>query len=354
MNLVRNTLYSSVGLMALVIPRPIATTVAFAPEAGSSLTKRFKLVNVTEIDSMDMTMNGEPAPMTPEIESTTTETREIVIKDTYVSVADGAPGKLERTYVELSRTVDSPVEMTMMGTDVSADMHATGTSDLVGKTVIFTRDADAGGYEKSFGDEGGDEDLLEGLIEDMDLRALLPDGDVDEGDSWDVELDSILDLMYAGGNLGFDMESDGDDPLQGMPDPADEPDPRELFGEFEGDATATFEGVREADGKKIAVIKLSIDVTNESDVSDVYSEQLEKNAPDGMEMTIDRAEMVFTFEGGGELLWDLDGGQLISMEVKGDGTTEIDQEMAIEMGETINLEQRIEMSGTTEISVTTE
>jgi hypothetical protein len=355
MNLLRTTALSSLGLLALVVPRPLVSTLGFAPEEGSELIKTFKLSFELTLDSMEMLMNDEPSPMAPEIESASSETHQIVVRDRYVSVSEGAPTELHRTFVEMTKAVGNDMEMSMAGQDMSADLHASGTCGLVGKTVIFKREEGGEDYEKSFGEEGGDEELLAGLVEDMDLRALLPSGEVEEGDRWDIDLDELANILYAGGAMAWEMESDGDDPPAGVPDPAHDPDSRELLGEFEGDATATFEGMREVDGRSLAVVSLAVDVHSEVDAAELYQDVLERSSQPGIEIEIDSITIQYVFEGGGEMFWDMEAGHIVSLQLEGELANEHDQHLSIDAGgQSIKIQQRSETSGTLKLAVTTE
>jgi len=327
--------------------------VRFAPQPGTSVTKTISFVMKTSLDEMEMTMNGEDFPQKPEIESSSTVSRTLVVTDTYTKSEGGRPLVLEREYSELTMTNDNPIEINMMGQDMSADLHATGTSELEGTTVKFEWDADEEEYRASFVGEGGDEEMLAGLGEDLDVRALLPVDEVEVGDSWDLDTAALVSVFFPGGELSFEFESDGDEPMMGMSDPSQNPDPAIMMGEPEGSASATFETEREADGVRVAEISIDFQLDSSTDLTEYISEMLSESMPE-MPMVVESADAEWTFEGSGVLLWNLDGGHVHSLELEGQVTTLNEQEMSVDaQGQSMSIGQVIDSSGTLKVSVAT-
>jgi len=330
-------------LVAWSLPR---ATVRFAPAEGIALTKTFNYVLSTEMNDMTTLVNGADPGMTPKVESKTTTTRTIGVTDVYERMGDGRPLKLVRTYDEFVHDIDLPLSIEMMGESQEADMHATGSSDIVGLSVAFTFDEDEEEYTASFVDEEGDEELLEGLAEDLDLRVLLPYGEVSEGDSWSPELSEVVHVLFPGGAIAFEVDSDGDPSPMGS-DPFVSPDPRMLFDVPEGDATATFAGTREVDGATVAVIQLEISVDSSVDMSEYLADTIRDSGPEGMELELESADAEWSYQGKGELLWNMEGGHMHSLELVGDVTTLHEQEMSLDMGgQAMSIEQTIDDAGT--------
>ena len=160
-------------------------------------------------------------------------------------------GKLNLTRPE----TDEEREDRLMGEEEAQSPNGSGTSELEGSTVVFTWNDDDGEYELSFPEgEEGDAELLEGLTEDMDFRALLPDGELSEGESYDIDLAGLVDVMAPGGDLKIEMEVDGADGAAMGPDPAMMSDFRQFFEDVvEGSATGKFVEMRDVDGVNVAV-----------------------------------------------------------------------------------------------------
>jgi hypothetical protein len=116
----------------------------------------------------------------------------------YSAVAEGRPSKLLRTFDALSQNMDFEISVPMDG---GTPPQFDSTSALEGKTVAFTWNAEKGDYDIAFAGGEGDNDLLERLTEDMDLRVFLPAKEVAADDTWDVPLGSLKNLFSPGGDL---------------------------------------------------------------------------------------------------------------------------------------------------------
>ncbi|MFT7479965.1 MAG: hypothetical protein ACI80N_003272, partial [Gammaproteobacteria bacterium] len=335
-------------LLAFTLPED---TVSFAPTEGSSLTKTFASVMTFNLDDMNMTMNGESPPMMPEMEMEMTQEMTLVVTDEYASLKDGTVAKLLRSFETIGQEISVETSMEMMGETQETNPTGSGGSALEGTTVSFTWNDDDEEYERAFEGDGDDEELLDGLTADMDLRALLPEGDVSEGDEWDVELVALVDILAPGGDLAIDLEMDGGGAQMGGPDPQMMSNMRELLGDLlEGDFKATYSGTRKADGLTLGVISVTIDIESARDMSEYMSESMDE-ADSPIPMELDRADVEFMVEAEGELLWDLAAGHLHSFDLKGDASITMDMAMTMDMGEEMSMEMSMEMSGTIAQSV---
>ena len=111
--------------------------------------------------------------------------------------------------------------------------------------------------------------------------------------------------------------------------------------------------MRDVEGQKCGVIELAIDIESANDLSDKVEEMNAEQA-EGIEFSIESMDLAFTFEGGGELLWNLRGGHVHSLGLQGDVTIGMDMSMTMNMGQEMNLEMSMDMSGTIEEKVETE
>jgi len=286
------------------------------------------------------------------MEMTTKAKTVVAVTDTYLALGEGQPAKLQRKFDELSNSTEVAMSNQMMG-DMDQEME--GVSDLEGLTVVFTWDDDESDYTVEFAeDSDGDDELLDGLVESLDLRGLLPDGEVKEGESWDVEPEVLLEVFAPGGSVKIAPEEL--DQMMSMNAPT--PSPYEMLGDFEGDVTAVFEGVREEGDVRVAVINLNIDVSSAKDMTEFMEEMMSAmEMPEGMEieMDIESMDMEFAIEGEATLLWNLESGLLYGFQLEGEVDQAMDTAMNMSMGEMEqSIEQSMSLSGSQSVTITTD
>jgi len=339
----------------LVASKPNATKLTFSPAAGSSLTKTFTNSVEFALDDMSMLMNGEENPMMPQIEMDMAMESTVGVTDTYDSVSDGKPTKLTRSFDEISAEMDVAMVVDAMGQVQEENPTGSGSSALEGETVVFSWDSDEGEYVVSFPGDEGDEDLLESLVEDMDLRALLPRDEVSEGDSWDLPLVSLIDVLGPGGDLKLDFNMDGQEMSGGAP-PEMMVNFREMMGDMlEGEATATFAGMTEVDGVSLAVIEIEIEIDTAKDMSELIEELIGEEVPEGMEFNLDRVDVEFAYEAEGQCLWNVRAGHAHSLSLEGEAIVALDMEVNMDFGgQSMAMEMSMEMSGEMSTEMETE
>ena len=345
--------HKTLACAALLLPSLLAFNaplgrLAFSPEKGSTVKKTFTQKWEMNLDDMSLLMNGQDPGMTPEIEMKITMNQTVAIADTYGEIVEGRPKSVERQFDKINQDMEVAMTMDMMGEVQEQTQKMKGTSELIGSIVKFAWDDEEEAYTKTFADEESDvdEEKLEGLVEDMDLRFLLPDEAVSEGDSWDIELSNLPDLIAPGGDLAWDVEVDGVDSamMGGGPDPEMMSNLRKMMGEMlEGEATATFVGIE--DGK--AVIELSIAIDTARDMTDMVSDMM-ANAPEGMAPEIERMDVEFSIEATGKAYWDMEAGHISGLELQGDLSVTMDMEMSMDMGQAMTIEVSMAMSGSIE------
>ncbi len=361
--LTRSLVAPSTAACALLLAlTPPAAELSFHPEEGRSLTKTFAGAMAMDLDELSLLVDGQDlGAMMGDMSFRLTTDWTYVVSDEYVALAEGRPAKLQRTFDEL--TQEQEVSMDIAAAEMSDTQSSASASDLEGLSVLFTWNADSEEYDVAFADGDGDTDLLDGLEEDMDLRALLPDGEVSEGDSWELDAESLASLAMPGGNLKL------------IPDDADEESMEEFeemfeelgeeFGELfeeslDGDSTATFTGTREVDGKTVGVVALELDVSMSVDLTDVLYDVIdelmaENGAPEGLEIDLGAAQLDASFTGTGELLWDMGAGLVHALELSGE--MEVSMDIAVDVdaeGEAHTLEAFFAMVGDLKSSVAAE
>jgi hypothetical protein len=176
------------------------TEIAFSVSSGTTLTKTFEVTTDVTMDSFDMTMNGQEPPMMPGMDLSIRSELTMVFEDTYEDISDGRSGSISRSFETLSGEGESAMEMEMMGEITNEEMAQVMSSVLEGESVEFKWDDKEKSYLTIL-PEGStlDEDEVEGLLEDTDFRALLPDGEVGEGDEWEIEISNLQSILSPGG-----------------------------------------------------------------------------------------------------------------------------------------------------------
>jgi len=334
------------------------TEIAFSVEAGSSITKTYEIETELTLDNFDMTMNGQEPPMMPGMDMTVHGVTTIEVEDTYSKVAEGRPTMLTRSFDTLTGNTDVAMELDIMGEIQNQDMTSEMNSVLEGESVEFVWNEKGGAYDVVRPDGSSlEEEEIEGLTEDMDFRSLLPDGEVDEGDEWEVPLESIQAILVPGGDTKLIPDEAGE-MAGGMGGEGEIGSPSDYFNEdIEGEFIATFDGMRESGEGEVAVIKFTFEISNAVDITDKAQEGLDDSElPEGVEeLEVEHVDIEIVYEGEGELTWDLDAGHFHTFEASGDFELLLDQGMLISaMGTEMSIEQTLEFSGSLSFEVSAE
>ncbi|NOT31214.1 MAG: hypothetical protein HOP15_12270 [Planctomycetes bacterium] len=281
--------------------------VRYAPEKGLKVTRTCETSGEFELESESVTVDGEERPVPGNPSGSLSIEEKTVVSDELVAVGSGRPEKLARTFDELHK------QQTISGTGPDGEvMEQTQklTCDLEGKRVVFTSNADDKRFDvQAAADQKLDAELLDGLDEDMDLRAFLPDKPVAKGDSWDVEPAAFHAVLWPGGRLPFhDADKHEPDAIEHELNAA-------LYASLDGDAKVTYAGQREEDGVKVFVLHVKADLsrTGESVPSSEYTS--EHGGTPGTKVKLE-----FTTQAEGDLLWSVEHAHLISLTLEGKAT----------------------------------
>jgi hypothetical protein len=312
--------------------------VRYAPEKGLKVTRTCETSVEFELESESVTVDGEERPAPGKPSGSLSSEEKFVVSDELVAVGSGRPEKLARTFDELHQ------QHTVSGTGPDGEvMEQTQklTCDLEGKRVVFTWNADDERFDvQAAADQELDAELLEGLDEDMDLRAFLPDEPVAKGDSWDVEPAAFHAVLWPGGRLPFhDADKHEPDEIEHELNAA-------LYASLDGDAKVTYAGQREEDGVKVFVLHVKADLsrTGESLPSSAYTS--EHGGAPGAKVTL-----AFTTQAEGDLLWSVEHAHLISLTLVGQAA--VTQGLSYEVrGQSVEYVKKF--SGTTRYSFAVE
>lgn len=289
------------SLAGLALATSIAGELSWGPAAEVTLRRELVTKQILVTESMTFT-EGEETTVSQRIFdlSTTTTLR---TSDQLKQVAEGRPAVLRRFYDEAR--VDARSEVSG-GRQRTRGLDIVGESPFEGLSVVFTWVPEDGEYGLHYDGREGREELLPGLSEDLGARALLPEGEVAEGDSWELSPAVLADLFAPGGDLGYDFEG-AKDPLvaRSMVQGVGANPFRFLHGESEGALGVRWDRTEEVEGRRLAVLVLEFDVSFQGDITALVNEMRAVNeVVAGQETT--RAVLKVDLEGGGEVRWSLD------------------------------------------------
>lgn len=335
-------------LPALLAFSPRASELGYHPAASSTLSKTIQSESQTTLEEMSMVQNGQEIDASMMgLEMTATTKFVVGVTDEYLAVEGSRPTRLSRTYDEISLSSEVASSNAMMG-DSNAEM--TGSSELQGVRVEFRWNGDE--YVAAY-PEGvdGDEDLLEGLTAQLDFEGLLPSAEVSEGDTWSIDPQELRVCFAPGGDVKIELES-SDEAMSGM---GQQPTPDQFIGDLEGEVTGEYAGTRTVDGVEVAVIKVTAEVSSNRDLSEMAGDMMgDAMEEQGIEMDIESMDSEFSFEGEGQLLWNLGAGVVHSFELSGEVTQTIDTSMQISaQGRDMAIEQSMSFGGSSSITVHT-
>lgn len=313
----------SLLVLAFGSPRdePLKAQVA----AGAKFTKTFEERRELELESARSIVDGEETPSDEldDFEMSIEASKKLVFTDHYREAGEGRPKVLARSFDSLASTR----KRSMSFGDQSNEDEDEESSELEGKTVLFTWDGEEERYEPTFVDGGGDEALLERLNEDTDLRAFLPGKSVAEGDSWSVPPEAFDAIFYPGGDVALVSDAESEQASERS---------AQLRKNLGGEIKATFKGTREEGGVRLAVVRLVCEITSHAEL---------ESSEDSIES---QERFVLKLELEGELLWDLAAGHLSSYRLEGDARVDVTHASSGEYeGESFSFEDSMSFAGTT-------
>ena len=274
---------------------PIAKELVFRPEAGSTVSKVFETSLELGLDDLLVNFNGQemdPALMGMDMDQANMSVVATVeLQDEYGETKDGRPLRLTRQF----ETINANVEFG------DGESETANDSDLEGATITFEWNAKNGSYDLSSEDEGLNLDKISHAGEDTDLRSLLPEGEVEIGDEWQLKGPAVLSVLWPGVDLAkakqaLASQMDG----ESIPFPIDE-----VIGELLETSVlqCTYTGSREDDGNTYQVIELASEVEQQMEMGEILLEFIRTNSPSEADMDL-TADVEIAAMLQGELLWD--------------------------------------------------
>ena len=294
------------GLVALASSSADEEPFPREAEEGATQRRSFEFEAELALEELSVQVDGEPVPVGGDLEIELTERWRVVVEDDLGPPARGRPRSLVRWFEELS---GSSIRTTA-GPDGRGDSERELTGGLEGCSVRFALEVeDTGEGDAGEGDTGDDyrvewddapceQALLEGLREDMDLRAFLPEPgrELEPGDGWELP-PRVYPALFDPG--GVELR------------PADETELERRLAEeareqVDGVGRATWLGRRETDDGEVSVIALELAVSTRASGPVPTEDEAQVELELAVELVLE-----------GELAWSVDGGHLASLELAG-------------------------------------
>lgn len=277
----------------------------FAAEAGVSMRRTLQEDTTWTLESMQQVVDGRPLrEETPPM--TGGGQRRLTVLDTYAAVDGGVATKLAREFEEIAgkSTLDFDVD----GTHQSFVVNL--ASELEGAKVLFERkDKDSEPTAKFASESEASSKLLEGLREDLDLRAFLTETGLTEGDYWKVDVASLADVLAPGGDLMLDPEQGALPKELAILDAYDVLGTtlcalRDNTGDLAGEVLCTWKDTTKDGERELAVIELEWEATSKTQASELLARRFESSGAASNRVDLEVTSGVTT-EGIGQLVWDL-------------------------------------------------
>ncbi|QDU83448.1 hypothetical protein Pla163_05470 [Planctomycetes bacterium Pla163] len=321
--------FKILGATTLVGGALVVGDIARKAAEGETRGRAFEVVTTLEVTDMTMVVDGEEMDTERMLgRGASTTTTRLEVSDEFEKADGTRPTLLRRTYDAIARTTERPES----GGGGGGGFGGRGDgerpqleSGLVGEDVLFDWDAETEAYTARIPEDSTlDEALLEGLVADLDLADLLPSAAVEVEESWDVPLHVLESILRPGGNLHLAMpEREGADERRGggrrgFGGGSTDPTALGVEPEYRGEFKATLAEITGDEGERVARITFVVDASSKYDMTDAI-EDVTRETQRG-DMTIVTLEAVTTnsFDGKGELLWNLARGCAVSFTLEAD------------------------------------
>ncbi len=324
-------------LLLLAIPGTLgfallADELTFHPEKDATSQKKLTIEAEFNVEDASFTMNGEPMPdeALDEIKAQALIVNLAMgVTETFKSTKDGRPLDLLRRYDDLSVSVEFG--------DESEDLaEAKAFED---KTVRFRWNEEEKAYDKSFHESSGDESALADLIDDMEIRVLLPGKKVAVGDTWEIPANDIGALFFPG---GVPMTDDGSGEGVEFQDVTDAIGKQIEDSLKDFKVLCTYKGTREVGGVRVGEVAFTYDGNCRIDLEPLLRKiEEEQGGSDDAELSF-TASAGMELKGEGSLLWDLKAGVLHSYSMQAKPHFDVSIEASVSAG---NQQFELSMSG---------
>jgi hypothetical protein len=307
----------------------------FAPSLSTDYTQRRSLrIEVEtslemETTSFEMMIDGEPMERAGMGGQASEEARVFTIIDEVLADDEGRPTEVRREFETVERET-----LRVMGEEELVD-EASGPLD--GVTVLLTSEDDGEVEAEVENGSVDDDELLAGQHLELACDAFLPEGELEVDDSWDLESDAILRA------LGLDLEAvwfpvsqDGD--ADGGWRRGRGSRGRSSFGllvEADWEGTATLASLEEEyEGLSCVLIELELEASGDQEEMERWGGRRGRGGAAGFVGSVSAPlESTYEIELEGRLLFSLEQGRPLLLEIEGDVSTERTMERNSERGD---------------------
>lgn len=320
-------------------------TLVLAAERGTKVARTFTWTYAMELQEAtdSLSFDGEdPEVESVELEMSLAESVTLAFTDEYLALTDGRATEVRRHFDALSAT---SAHASTDDEGVSDEATQEGESELQGHTVDLAWDSEREAWGASFadGDEGGDDELLEGLEHHADLVDFLPLGPVEVGAEWSVPVMAFQNASSPAGDVQFEPTDDAeadeeDDAMEELLERADD--------NLTGQITARLTGV--AEGRATIALELTLAASAECDA--VTEEVLDEETDESVEFTtLTKVDLLYDLEG--TLVWDVEHGRPVSLSIEGEAGFEIAETVSsVQEGVSIVFASNYRFAGTLVLS----
>ncbi len=310
-----------------------------APE--TVLTREFRETTRWELVEMIESTGGRGGgDQLPRIEAELT--RVFAVRDELQAVDGGRATRIARTILEGASAARHQFAVDGLEEEYEVEM----VSPLVDAELQLEWDDEDQAYAVKL-ESGGDTALLDRLLHDLDLLVVMPDGEVAEGDAWEVEGEGLAALLAPGGALSLELV---ELPEGGMGMGTLEIlcgslcSAAECVGDVDGELRVVWTETVEEEGEKLAILELELEASFSRELGERVADLLEAGGgevPEAFRLFSD-----WTVEGGGRCLWSLDAGHARSLRLELDTSIQATLELVM-FGTEVDSEYGL--SGTTEL-----
>lgn len=285
--------------LAMILLAPDGERLAYAHREGDSILYVRSSSLRMALDEISASVNGITIPPAVLEESgfrlpsqdERTETRG---RDDFLDVVDGRPTRVRRTFERLRRTT----------TEDEEEHEKIGP--LEGHSIVITHDGDEAVAELEGDDEAVEERFLERHRPDWSGVCLLPEDEVEVGDTWPPEEEALR--RFAGltrSELLFEPDQEENRALDEF-----------MRENAEASGTVSLTRLEERDGLRCAVLTFSIEVEGELDDFTRMGVDLGEDVEDVS------ARIQVEFELAGSLWFAVEEGHPVALEQSIEGTME--------------------------------
>ena len=316
----RITILLAVSALGLVVaPLQPQDELVFRPAQGRALSFAFHETTELELVSSQQSLDGElQDPVGHRVD--VLNNRAVSFSDEILEVDGAWIPKLARSFTTITARSETSVAA---GEFKLGPWVAEGSSELEGARVILDRDQESGECVARYDEESEehDEEHLAGLDGTVGFTGLLPASAVSEGDTWKVGPEALVAIFMPGGEL-----STGLDPPQGK---ANGPaiafsyflSLAECGRELEGKVVLEHAGREESEEGDLVRIHIVASFTSTRDVLEpmtAIATGMNAQVSSDTMGVLEEAIFEYSFEGEGELVWDIDAGCPRSLDLSGE------------------------------------